>query len=132
MKSRPIPKIATGLATSKFGIPHGQIPSAYREALACKNVKPVGIHCHIGSQILDVVPFAKAAEVMVRIAKELSEIGVKLEFLDLGGGLGDSVPPRHRPGSHRKTMHGPSCRSFWQGLKRQASLPNSGSSRAAF
>jgi len=87
------PKIATGLATSKFGIPHWQIPAAYQEALACKNVKPVGIHCHIGSQILDVVPFAKAAEVMVRIAKELSEIGVKLEFLDLGGGLG--IPYHH-------------------------------------
>ena len=87
------PKIATGLATSKFGIPHEQIPAAYREAQACKNVKPVGIHCHIGSQILEVVPFAKAAEVMVRIAKELSEMGVKLEFLDLGGGLG--IPYHH-------------------------------------
>jgi len=87
------PKIATGLATSKFGIPHEKIPDAYREALGCKNVKPVGIHCHIGSQILEVVPFAKAAEVMVRIAKELSDIGVKLEFLDLGGGLG--IPYHH-------------------------------------
>ncbi|WP_292426859.1 diaminopimelate decarboxylase [Methanoregula sp.] len=87
------PKIATGLATSKFGIPHGQIPAAYKEALSCKHVRPVGIHCHIGSQILDVVPFAKAAEVMVRIAKELSERGVKLEFLDLGGGLG--IPYHH-------------------------------------
>ena len=87
------PKIATGLATSKFGIPHEQIPAAYKEALACKNVKPVGIHCHIGSQILDVVPFARAAEVMVRIAKEISDIGVKLEFLDLGGGLG--IPYHH-------------------------------------
>lgn len=87
------PKIATGLATSKFGIPHQQIPAAYKEALSCKNVKPVGIHCHIGSQILDVVPFAKAAEVMVRIAKELSVMGVKLEFLDLGGGLG--IPYHH-------------------------------------
>ena len=87
------PKIATGLATSKFGIPHQEIPAAYREALACKNIKPVGIHCHIGSQILDVEPFAKAAEVMVRIAKELTNMGVKLEFIDLGGGLG--IPYHH-------------------------------------
>jgi diaminopimelate decarboxylase len=87
------PKIATGLATSKFGIPHEQIAAAYSEALTCKNVKPIGIHCHIGSQILEVGPFAKAAEVMVRIAKELSETGVKLEFLDLGGGLG--IPYHH-------------------------------------
>ena len=87
------PKIATGLATSKFGIPHKEIPAAYREALACKNVKPVGIHCHIGSQILDIEPFVRAAEVMVRIAQELTKMGVQLEFIDLGGGLG--IPYHH-------------------------------------
>ncbi len=87
------PKIATGLATSKFGIPHGEIPAAYREALACKNVQPVGIHCHIGSQILDIEPFVRAAEVMVRIAQELTNMGVRLEFIDLGGGLG--IPYHH-------------------------------------
>jgi diaminopimelate decarboxylase len=85
------PKIATGLATSKFGIPHKEIPAAYREALACKNIQPVGIHCHIGSQILEIEPFVRAAEVMVRIAKELTNMGVKLEFIDLGGGDRKSV-----------------------------------------
>jgi diaminopimelate decarboxylase len=87
------PKIATGLATSKFGIPHNEIPAAYREAMSCKNLQPVGIHCHIGSQILDIEPFVKAAEVMVRLAKELTNMGVKLEFIDLGGGLG--IPYHH-------------------------------------
>jgi diaminopimelate decarboxylase len=87
------PKIATGLATSKFGIPHTEIPSAYEEALACKNIHPVGIHCHIGSQILEVEPFVRAAEVMVQIAQELTTMGVKLEFIDLGGGLG--IPYHH-------------------------------------
>jgi diaminopimelate decarboxylase len=87
------PKIATGLATSKFGIPHTEIPAAYREALSCKNLQPVGIHCHIGSQILDIEPFVRVAEVMVRIAKELTDMGVRLEFIDLGGGLG--IPYHH-------------------------------------
>jgi diaminopimelate decarboxylase len=87
------PKIATGLATSKFGIPHKEIPAAYREAMSCKNIQPVGIHCHIGSQILDVEPFTRAAEVMVRIARELTDMGVRLEFIDLGGGLG--IPYHH-------------------------------------
>lgn len=90
------PKIATGLARSKFGIPHKEIPAAYREALACKNIKPVGLHCHIGSQILDVEPFARAAGVMVRIARELTDMGVQLEFIDLGGGLG--IPYHHDTG----------------------------------
>jgi diaminopimelate decarboxylase len=87
------PKIATGIATSKFGISSGLITAAYREALACRNVLPVGVHCHIGSQILEIDPFVRAAGVMGAIAKELTDIGVNLEFVDLGGGLG--IPYRH-------------------------------------
>ena len=87
------PKIATGLATSKFGIAHELIPDAYREAMACGNISPVGVHCHIGSQILATDPFARACRVMIRIAGELTRMGVALEFIDLGGGLG--IPYRH-------------------------------------
>jgi diaminopimelate decarboxylase len=87
------PKIATGLVTSKFGIPHEQIPAAYEEALACEHIRPAGVHCHIGSQILDVEPFARACEVMMRIAADITDRGVRLEFVDLGGGLGI---PYHR------------------------------------
>jgi diaminopimelate decarboxylase len=82
------PKIATGLATSKFGIPAGMILDAYREAHACENIRPVGMHCHIGSQILEVEPFARAAAVMVEVAYEVTGLGIDLEFLDIGGGLG--------------------------------------------
>ncbi|HMA04922.1 MAG TPA: diaminopimelate decarboxylase [Methanomicrobiales archaeon] len=87
------PKIATGLRTSKFGIPAGEILGAYRAALACGNVEPVGLHCHIGSQILEVEPFARAAGVMTVLAAGLTDLGVRLDFIDLGGGLG--VPYRH-------------------------------------
>lgn len=82
------PKIATGLASSKFGIPADEITDAYAQALACKNVVPVGIHCHIGSQILSVEPFAKEAQVLMEVVAELHQMGVKFKFVDLGGGLG--------------------------------------------
>ncbi len=82
------PKIATGLATSKFGIPAGAILDAYREALAAEHVNPVGIHCHIGSQILAVEPFAREVEVLIGVARDLIDIGVKPKFIDIGGGLG--------------------------------------------
>ena len=82
------PKIATGLATSKFGIAHAMIPAAYEEALACENIEPSGIHCHIGSQILAIEPFVQACEVMMQIAAEITDMGVQLRFIDLGGGLG--------------------------------------------
>lgn len=87
------PKIATGLATTKFGIPAAEILSAYQAALDAPYVVPVGMHCHIGSQILDVEPFARAAAVMAKVAGEVTDIGVNLEFLDIGGGLG---VPYHR------------------------------------
>jgi diaminopimelate decarboxylase len=87
------PKIATGLATSKFGIPAGQILDAYREALSAGNINPVGMHCHIGSQILALEPFAREAEVLVDVAADLVDMGVNLSFIDIGGGLGI---PYHR------------------------------------
>ena len=82
------PKIATGLATSKFGIPATEIEAAYAKALACAHVVPVGIHCHIGSQILSVEPFAKEAQVLMEVVADLHKMGVKFKFVDLGGGLG--------------------------------------------
>nr|PKL60535.1 MAG: diaminopimelate decarboxylase [Methanomicrobiales archaeon HGW-Methanomicrobiales-4] len=82
------PKIATGLATTKFGIPAVEIVDAYAQALACRNVVPIGIHCHIGSQILSVEPFAREAQVLMEIVTELHQMGVNFKFVDLGGGLG--------------------------------------------
>ncbi|MBE8539881.1 diaminopimelate decarboxylase [Geoglobus acetivorans] len=82
------PKIATGLKTSKFGIPAEQILEAYEAAVQAGAVVPVGIHCHIGSQIRDVEPFVHELEKMFEIAAELEKLGVRLEFLDMGGGFG--------------------------------------------
>lgn len=87
------PKIATGLASSKFGIPHDRVVDTYRAALGCDHVRPVGLHCHIGSQILALPPFVEAARVMVRLAGEVTALGADLAFVDLGGGLG--IPYRH-------------------------------------
>jgi len=82
------PKIATGLRSSKFGIPAEEILEAYSEALSLSNISVAGIHCHIGSQILDMEPFGRAAGVMVDLARDVTELGADLRFIDLGGGLG--------------------------------------------
>lgn len=87
------PKIATGIKNSKFGIPAEMIIDAYREALSMEYVVPVGMHCHIGSQILEVEPFAIACGVIMNVAADITKLGVKLEFVDFGGGLGI---PYHR------------------------------------
>ena len=53
------------------------------------NVNPDGIHCHIGSQIFDIDPFVKAAEVMMNFAGDLKDkLGLEIKKLNLGGGYG--------------------------------------------
>ena len=91
------PKISTGLRTSKFGIPHEAVVGAYRMASDLPNINPVGIHCHIGSQILDISVYREAAERMMNLVENISSF-INLEFIDVGGGLGieyhkgDEVP----------------------------------------
>ncbi|MBE0520994.1 MAG: diaminopimelate decarboxylase [Candidatus Methanoperedenaceae archaeon] len=82
------PKISTGLRTSKFGIPAEEVTAIYREALQLPGINPTGIHCHIGSQILDTAPFIEAAEKIMDLVEELTRLGVNLEFVDVGSGLG--------------------------------------------
>lgn len=83
--------ISTGSVDSKFGsaIETGQAMEIVRAALLKKNIRLVGLHCHIGSQIFDVQPFADAADIMVRfIAGIRQELGYEIDELNLGGGLG--------------------------------------------
>ncbi len=87
------PKIATGLKTSKFGIPADQVADTYRKAMDLSGVLPVGLHCHIGSQILDTSPFAEAAGKMMNIAGAVLEKGGEIKMIDLGGGLGIQYHP---------------------------------------
>ncbi|HZK60486.1 MAG TPA: diaminopimelate decarboxylase, partial [Anaerovoracaceae bacterium] len=82
------PKIATGLKSAKFGIPHEEVVEVYREARDIAGVNPVGIHCHIGSQILDVTPFGHSTARMMDLVEKVSALGIDIEFVDIGSGLG--------------------------------------------
>jgi len=87
------PKIATGLRTSKFGIPAASVAGVFRRAIEAEGVEPIGLHCHIGSQILEISPFVEAASKMMDLAAEVVAEGGKIEVLDLGGGLGVQYHP---------------------------------------
>ncbi len=82
------PKISTGLRTSKFGIPSEETVAIYREAKELPGISPCGIHCHIGSQILDTSPFTEATQKMMDLVEKVVELGIDLEFVDMGSGLG--------------------------------------------
>jgi len=93
------PYIATGLRESKFGldVASGQALEAYRMASEMEGVEVVGIHCHIGSQILETGPFEEAAEKIMSLVAELkSDLGIDIEYVDLGGGLGIPYKPDER------------------------------------
>jgi diaminopimelate decarboxylase len=93
------PYIATGLRESKFGldVASGQALKAYQMASRMKNVEVVGIHSHIGSQILDTSPFEVEAEkLMTLVARIKRELGISLQFVDFGGGLGVPYKPDDR------------------------------------
>ena len=83
--------IMTGNVDSKFGnaIVTGQAMEIVKKAIDAKGVELVGLHCHIGSQIFDIEPFADAARIMTQfIARIKEECSFEIRELNLGGGLG--------------------------------------------
>lgn len=91
------PYIATGLRTSKFGIAYDEALGVYRQAARLTGVEVVGVHMHLGSQLLKVSPIADALERVAALIQALKEEGITIRYLDIGGGLGirykDEVPP---------------------------------------
>lgn len=83
--------IMTGNVDSKFGnaIVTGQAMDIVKKAIAADGICLAGLHCHIGSQIFDIEPFADAARIMTEfIATIKKECGYEIKELNLGGGLG--------------------------------------------
>ncbi len=84
------PYISTGLHKHKFGVPIGSAPELYAKACGTKYLKTAGVSVHIGSQITDVAPFAEAVERVAGLVRKLRADGHRLDFVDIGGGLGIS------------------------------------------
>lgn len=88
-------KINTGPKESKFGIPFDQaFDLAKRIGGELANLELAGLHCHIGSQILDNTRHAEAVSVVVGVARQIMEkSGSKLKTLNFGGGFGIAYQP---------------------------------------
>lgn len=100
-------KISTGSVDSKFGmaIETGQAADITKKALALKNVRLCGFHCHVGSQIFDSEPFNTAAELMLSFIKEIkASFGYTPEMLNIGGGLGVRYVESEPEISYRKEL----------------------------
>ena len=91
------PHISTGLHVNKFGVPLEQARGLYRKMSTQPGLHPVGIHVHLGSQIISTEPLQRGAAAVVRLARELKDADVQLEHLDVGGGLGISYDGSKAP-----------------------------------
>ena len=81
-------KIATGKSDNKFGVSFSEAERLYAKALASPHLRPIGVACHIGSQISDLKPMAQAFAKMRGLVERLRARGLPVQRLDLGGGLG--------------------------------------------
>lgn len=86
--ARTHPYISTGLKENKFGVAYAEARALYRQAAALPHLVVDGIDCHIGSQLLDAAPFTEALDKLLRLIDQLTDDGIELRHIDLGGGLG--------------------------------------------
>lgn len=91
------PYISTGLKDNKFGVDIEKAPALYQTAANYSHINPIGIDCHIGSQLTQIAPFVDALERVLKLKQHLADNDIAIHHLDLGGGLGitytDETPP---------------------------------------
>ena len=102
------PYISTGLKENKFGIAIDEAEEAYLQAKEMTHIDIIGVDCHIGSQLTSVEPFVDALQRVLTLIDRLTELGIHLSHLDIGGGLGitykEEVPPT--PSEYAKALTG--------------------------
>ena len=102
--------ITTGLAENKFGISMKDMDHVIDRALEMNNINFVGLHFHIGSQILDMGDFTALCNRINELQEKLYARQIIVEHINVGGGLGiDYAPPNRQPvpdfASYFETYH---------------------------
>ena len=83
------PYISTGLHENKFGVDMDTAKRMYIFANKSENLDPIGIHCHIGSQLTELDPIKEAVNIVADLVRNLkAALKIELKFFDVGGGLG--------------------------------------------
>lgn len=90
--------ITTGLAENKFGIAMRDMESVIEEAAKMKNIQFLGLHFHIGSQILDMGDFEALCNRINELQNQLEAHHIVVKNINVGGGLGiDYNHPNRQP-----------------------------------
>ena len=123
VRGRTHEKISTGQADSKFGFAMDDIPLAVERIERIEGLRMMGVHAHIGSQLLELEPFQRAVE-------ELSTLG-RFPVWDLGGGLGVAYTAEQRPPEIEEYVHALVAAARERGLGEQRLLIEPGRALSA-
>ncbi|MEO0155643.1 MAG: diaminopimelate decarboxylase [candidate division WOR-3 bacterium] len=91
------PHLSTGSEASKFGIRMQELPEVVKILSKFRYTKLIGIHCHIGSQILSPKPFIEASKKVVEAINFFRKSGFDISSVNLGGGFGVPYEPGEKP-----------------------------------
>lgn len=80
--------ITTGKKENKFGLDIDMAVKYFIEAAAMPNLEVMGVHVHIGSQIISTSPYVESINKLVKLIADLREEGINIKTLNVGGGLG--------------------------------------------
>lgn len=107
--------ITTGMAENKFGIAMNDMEKVIAKAAEMENVKFVGLHFHIGSQILDMGDFQALCNRINDLQAQLERLHIRVEHINVGGGLGVDY-------QHPNRIPIPDFRSYFNTFARQLKL----------
>ncbi len=83
------PYISTGLHENKFGVDIDTAKRMYIMAKKSEFLDPIGIHCHIGSQLTELAPIKEAVNIVANLVRNIkAALDIDILFFDVGGGLG--------------------------------------------
>lgn len=88
VKARTHKYITTGVEENKFGVDIETAEDIFSNRSQFRNLDICGVHLHIGSQIVYAGPFVKAIQRIVNLVRRLEDEGIKIKWLNIGGGLG--------------------------------------------
>jgi diaminopimelate decarboxylase len=86
--ARTHPYITTSMKHNKFGVASDQAARILSTANTLSNIEVLGVHVHIGSQIIDIDTFIQTAHTVTKLVADLRESGIPIKHLNFGGGFG--------------------------------------------
>lgn len=109
IKAETHPYISTGLRKHKFGIAISAARKLYRAMSRSPWLEPAGISVHIGSQIRSAEPFGAAVERVRGLYSLLAKDGIRIRYIDAGGGLGVEYEACSQPGRSKAGAFDPAA-----------------------